>query len=231
MSGAELHPSQVTFKFQPLLRHIFFLVDSMDFTGTLVFKEERNYCRDAPDTVHHYLGFGTHSAILGNDLIVTKEEIADGIVVGNGAEHVPGVRSRFALKKGIIFAVIESAGGFVAAGMPDVDVRRDQVDVGREPLVDVQHFGNRSAGTENFVRDGPPPVSDHANCAVDEHGNVIHSFSGFSYSIDICSNTPGIDYIGGYIPEYFRPGAGFFTAGFLPEIIYIAFAGGFHIFE
>ena len=96
----------------------------------------------------------------------------------------------------------------------------------REPLVDIQDFDNGAAGRVGFTGNRPPALS--ALPGIDKHRNVINSFTGCSDGINITGKAPGGHELPALPTEHFSPRPGIFTAGSLPDIVYLSFAGFFH---
>ena len=151
---------------------------------------------------HQRLIFGTHNAILVDDVFDAEKEVADKIIIGDAAEHIL-VSGGFRREIGIIVTGIADGISLVSTGIVRVIIRGNQVKVRGAPFVDIQRFGNRAAGGIGLARERPPWLFHHPD--VHEHGQVVNSFSGFGNAIDVTRDAPGTHQFTGFPTEHFRP--------------------------
>ena len=78
-------------------------------------------------------------------------------------------------------------------------IRRNDVNLRREPAVEIQYFRYRTTGRITLTGNRPPHERIHPD--VDERRDIVNCFSGFGYRIDIFSNAPGGHQLGCFPTE------------------------------
>ena len=99
------------------------------------------------------------------------------------------------------------------------------VDVRGKPFKNIQDFRDRAAGRVMFA--GNYQIGLYQP-DIDIHRHIKAGFPCFSHTVNIGRNAPGGHKFTCRPSEYLRPATGLLTAGFLPGIIHLPLARGFH---